>query len=355
MIFYIVVFLVVLALLVFGKKFTINGLNVQGLAYLLIFVLSAFRFDVGWDYITYFNLIEKNIKFYENQLLRLEPFNRVLINFSQDIDFTQFYFITTSFIIVYCIYKTLKRHSSDIVISTLLFLSLPIFFFNSLSIIRQFTAVSLLFFAFRFIQARQLFRFLFVLVIATCFHKSALVALPLYFLYGWRPPFYFYPIIFIFGFFSSDFLYWMVQHLLPQYLRFLDMSVGVGGDKVLLLFQFLGFLLLFFVDQLKRQKNENSFYFLVFFIGLFIWSSLARYGHAGFRGSLYYIVYFLLLAPNILVEFKQRKILNELTYVVCFFFFVLTLYLGKINPKKDPNIPYQTFFNKDKFDLEESK
>ena len=351
MILYILFFLVVFCFFEFDRKFKKISFNSLLFVFMFLFFMSAIRFDVGWDYVNYYNIIEMNIDYYDSQFMRLELFNRYLILLSQYLGFTQLFFIITSFIIIFSFYSTFKKYSSEVIISTLLFISLPIFFFSSFSIIRQYTAIGIIFYSFRFIQARQSFRFIIFLVIASCFHKSAIVAFPLYFLYLWKPKFYFFPIIYIFGFFSSDLLYWSVAKLVPQYLKFLEKSIGVGGDKVLLLFQVIGFMLLFFTHRLQKRNVENNFYFLSFFIGLFIWSSLSKYGHAGFRGSLYYIVFFLLLIPNIVAEFKQKVLIRELTYVICFYFFVLTLYLGKVNPKKDPNIPYQSFFFKDKFDF----
>ncbi len=355
MIFYILFFLTILCLLHFGRQIRIKGFDGLVAAFTVIFIMASLRFDVGWDYRSYYRLIEKDIKFYDSQFARLEPLNRTLIEISQFFDFTQFYFIVTSFIICFSFYYIFKRFSTDVIVSTLLFLSLPIFFFNSLSIVRQFTAVAIVFYGFQYVRSRMLFRFLVVLVIATLFHKSALVAAPLYFLYGRKPHFYFFPMIYLVGFLSSDMLYWLVEHLLPQYLKFLDRSIGEGGNKVLLLFQSLGFILLFFINKLQFNKKENDFYFLTFYIGLFVWSGLAQYGHAGFRGSLYYTVFMLLLVPNILIEIKQKRLLRELVYISCLFFFVFTLYLGKINPKKDANLPYRVFFFKEVYDLEEPK
>lgn len=352
MAFYTIFFLIILFLLQSDKVLKIKGASSFFLAYVIIFLVCALRFDVGWDYVSYYDLIERNIKFYDAQLSIIEPMNRWLIAISQYLGFTQLYFIVTSFIICFSFYRTFKNHSSDFAVSTLLFLSLPIFFFNSLSIIRQFVAVAIMMYSLRFIQSRDLFRFSIIVVVAILFHKSAIVAIPLYFLYERKVHFYFFPIIFALGFFSSEILYWLVEHLLPRYLKFLDGLIGQGGNKVLLLFQALGFILLFFVNRVQSNKKENNFYFLIFYIGLFIWSSLAKYGHAGMRGGLYYTVFLLLLIPNILTELKQRKLMRQLTFLACIVFFGFTLYLGKSNIKKDPNLPYRTFFFKTRVDIE---
>lgn len=354
MTFYILFFLCISGLLLLDREERYKNFNIKFLVFLLIFIVAAIRFDVGWDYVSYFDLIEKNHKFYSAQIERLEPFNQGIIFLSQFVGFTQLYFITTSFIIYFSFYNTFKKYSADFAISILLFLALPIFFFNSLSIIRQFVAIAIVLYGIPYIISKKIFRFYFILVIAILFHKSAIIAVPLYFLYDRKVHFYFYPIIFVLGFFSSDLLYWLVEHLQPQYLKFLDRSIGKGGNMVLLLFQIMGFVLLFFTNRMNRNKKINSFYFLAYFVGLFIWSSLAKYGHAGFRGSLYYTVFSLLLIPNILIEIKQKAIIKEATYVFCLGFFVLSLYLGKTNPKKDPNMPYKTFFFKNRVDIQES-
>lgn len=348
MILYIALFTFLFSLLVFDSNANkVKGLDLKKAVFALIFLFSALRFDVGWDYERYYKLIEKNIKFYDSQFERFEFFNRVLINISQYLDFTQLYFIITSFIIAFSFYKVFKKYSADFAISTLLFLSLPIFFFNSLSIIRQFVAVSIIFYGFTFIRNRNFFKFLVTVVVASMFHKSAIIGLVLYFLYNRRGHVYFFLVIYVLGFFSSDLIYWLVEHVLPQYLKFLDKSIGEGGNKVLLLFQIIGFFILFLIHKLKMNTKDNSFYFLAFYIGLFIWSSLAKYGHAGFRGSLYFTVFLLLLLPNIMAEIKQKRFVVQITYVMCFMFFSFTLMLGKLNPKKDPNIPYRTFLLND--------
>ena len=266
MIFYVAFFtflLILLALDSYTRK--LKGLHIKKIVFSLIFLFSALRFDVGWDYERYHRLIEKNIKFYDSQFERFEFLNRVLINISQYLDFTQLYFIVTSFIIISSFYKVFKKYSADFTISTLLFLSLPIFFFNSLSIIRQFVAVSIIFYGFSFIRNRNFYKFLFTIFVASMFHKSAVIGIVLYFLYNRKGHVYFFLVIYVLGFFSSELIYWLVENLLPQYLKYLDKSIGEGGDKVLLLFQIIGFFILFLIKKLKLNKRDNSFYFLAFY------------------------------------------------------------------------------------------
>src|SRR5690606_36996983 len=136
-----------------------------------VFLFSALRFDVGYDYEMYYSLIKGDIKFLEDQLNRLQFLSRKLITFSHDIDFSQLFFIVSSFLIIYLTYKTIKTHSTDFIISTLVFISFPIFFLNSLSIVRQYIAVSVIFYSYRFIKTRNLYYFVTYVFIASLFHK----------------------------------------------------------------------------------------------------------------------------------------------------------------------------------------
>tara|TARA_R110000868_G_scaffold343960_4_gene604930 strand:- start:1038 stop:1466 length:429 start_codon:yes stop_codon:yes gene_type:complete len=134
---------------------------------------------------------------------------------------------------------------------------------------------------------------------------------------------------------------------MPQYLQYLDKRIGVGGDKLLILFQVIGFFILFITNKKKENLNYN-FYVISFFMGLFIWSSLAPYGHAGFRGALYFTAFFILFLPEVYDIIKERRVLKQITYLLFFCFFTFTLWLGTKNPHKDPNIPYRIYFLTDK-------
>ncbi|CAH8282820.1 EpsG-like putative glucosyltransferase [Mariniflexile fucanivorans] len=344
---YILFFIVVFLLLEAGKYKIVEGVNFYWLAYFFIFIFSAFRFDVGYDFEMYYNLIEGKSRWLEAQLNRFDFLSRELVIFSSYIKFTQFFFIVSSFLIMFLTYKVIKRESKDFVISTLVFLSFPIFFLNSFSIVRQYMALSIVFYSLRYISSRKLLYFLIAIFVAVFFHKTAIVAIVLYWIYNLKLKNIHFIIIFIGGFFSSKLLYFLVEYLLPHYLKYLDENVGVGGDKLLLLFQIIGFFILFFVDK-KKEDLVYNFYINTFYVGLFIWSSLAPYGHAGYRGALYFIVFFILLAPEVIQIIKQRRLLKQITYIVGFCFFIFTLWLGTKNIHKDPNIPYRVFFLTDK-------
>ena len=74
------------------------------------------------------------------------------------------------------------RYSSNMVVSVLTYICL-MYAFNSLNGIRQFLALSIIFIGFPFVQKRKFWFFLCVVLLASLFHKSAIICLSFYWLY----------------------------------------------------------------------------------------------------------------------------------------------------------------------------
>lgn len=349
MLVYIIFILLIFILPNMGKMKIAKGFEIYGFtaAFILIFIFCALRFDVGYDYSMYYELIGGNIKWYTAQINRIEFLSRQIILFSTFIGFTQFFFILSSFVIIYFYYKTIKENSLDKWLSTLIFVCFPIFFFMSLSIVRQFMAVAIIFYSFKFIKKREFWKYLTAVILCFFLHKSSILALPIYFLYGSFINKKIILVIYILGFFSSEILAFLIKLTSERYSIYLDEISGEGGDLILIFFQVLGLFLLPLVYNFRDKDDKDfNFYLLTYFVGLFIWGSLSKFGHAGFRGGLYYMSFTILLIPHLKNKIKQYKIIRESIAVLCFIFFFINLYIGTRHKIKDANLPYQTYFFK---------
>lgn len=341
MIFYFIFLASVLLLL---SKEKIYGVGSFQIAWGLIFLLAALRFDVGYDYSHYFQLIEQSLKFIEDQLGRIEFLSLQLILFSTNINFTQLFFIVSSLIIYFLFYKTVLDISEDKRLSTILFLCFPLFYFNSLSIVRQFIALSILFYGVRFIFRKKLILFSALVFVASQFHSSAVFGIFLYFIYNIKFKPYLIFLLYIFSFFSSELLGYFVLSFSEKYSIYITKIGGEGGSIILILVKLAGLFMLPLTFVLRKyQDKELNFYYLSFYIGIFIWSSLSVYGHAGMRGALYFIIFLILLLPKILNKFKQRELLKQGVLILSIILYGLNLYVGTKHKIKDPNIPYQTY------------
>lgn len=353
MIFYFIFLATVLLLL---SKEKIYGARSFQIAWGLIFLLAALRFDVGYDYSFYFQLIEQNLKFIEDQLYRIEYLSRQLILFSTSLKFTQFFFIISSLIIYFLFYKTILDISEDKRLSTILFLCFPLFYFNSLSIVRQFIALSIIFCGVRFIFKKNIILYVAIVFIASQFHSSAVFGIFLYFIYNIKFKPYLIFLLYIFSFFSSELVGYLVLLFSDKYAIYITEIGGEGGSIILVFVKLIGLIMLPLTVLLnKHQDKELNFYFLTLYIGIFIWSSLSVYGHAGFRGALYFLIFLILLLPKILNKFKQRVLLKQGILILSIILFGLNLYVGTKHKIKDPNIPYQTYIGRENKDLKESK
>lgn len=94
----------------------------------------------------------------------------------------RFFLWVYSFILLLLYYKFFTETSPYLAISVLLLLVGP--FNQSLFVLRQHMAVALLLASYGLIRDRKCIQFLIVLFIAFSFHRTALIFLPVYFLYG---------------------------------------------------------------------------------------------------------------------------------------------------------------------------
>lgn len=349
---YIIFYLVVFLGLYLAKNLKTNGIVIYWLTYFFIFLFSALRFDVGYDYVYYWQLLNKTLPYYEPSLNRLEFLNIELIKLSQKIQFPQFFFIISSAIILFPIGYIIRKLSRDYLISTLLFISIPLFFLNSLSIVRQFMAIAIVLYAVKFLFENKNLTFLIWVFIASLFHLSGILGVILLLIFKTKMRYITMVLLYIFGFFSSQLLYQLVVWVFPSYQKYLDQKIGIGGDKLLILFQICGFLFLVIYPFISQSKvSRLKFYLSNFFIGLLIWASLADFGHAGFRGGLIFMVFFIFLIPELIACFKQRVSLKCVTVGLSFLIFISGLFIGSRNSTKDPNLPYRVFLFTDKNEL----
>ena len=349
MLIYIILILAIFILPNIGKIKIVEGIKIYGFtaAFILIFIFCAIRFDVGYDYSMYYGLIGGNIKYYTAQINRIEYLPRQLLLFSSYIKFYQFFFIATSFIITYFFYKSIKENSEDKWLSTLIFVCFPIFFFMSLSVIRQFIAIAIIFYSFKFLKRREFWKYLAIIICCFFIHNSSILALPFYFIYGNFINKKIIVFIYLLGFFSSKTIAFLIELSSERYSIYLNKIEGDGGSLILIFFQVLGLFLLPLVYNFRDKDDKDfNFYLLTYYIGLFIWASLSKFGHAGIRGGLYYMTFTILLIPHLKNKIKEYKIVRNLIAIICFLFFFINLYIGSRHKVKDANLPYQTYFFK---------
>lgn len=182
---------------VIGKNLTKNvrikgnrgkGLNVKidflkFIPMLPLALISGFRYGVGQDYFyTYVPIFNQAAT---GQLentwgeIGYIYLNKIVAMFTNDYAGI---FLVTSIIFIYLVFDTIYKESDNWTFSALL-LVLMGYYFCFMNGIRQMLAVSILLFSIKYIRERNLIKFLLIIMLASLFHSSALLFIPVYFIY----------------------------------------------------------------------------------------------------------------------------------------------------------------------------
>lgn len=159
-------------------------------AYIILFVVSAIRFDVGNDFDRYVDDIKYIFQQSSNSGKNLfQAFNEydgefsfLLISwaigkvFSQDSYYLVF--AIYSFVSLYFLYRALDKYHCHSLGLVLYFFTESLFF--TWDGIRQGAALSIILYAFVFIKDRQFLKYALCIAFATFFHTSAIILLPFY-------------------------------------------------------------------------------------------------------------------------------------------------------------------------------
>ncbi|MBC9229529.1 EpsG family protein [bacterium SPL81] len=306
-----------------------------------IFCLSAFRFGIGWDYYQYYWTIVANIE--TNIVGRGEFATISLINLSRDVGVTNLYFFVNSFLAIFLISYTVSKFSVNKWASIFIFLCFPLFFLNSLSVIRFFTALAIVFFAFKYIKTKEFFKFILFVYLASLFHTSALIAVLMYFFSKINLSFFRLIFLCFLAMVTSKFANVIVVNKFPEYAVYTEESVVREGTLAI---YFFGLVLLFSMLFLKRI-NKNlvaKLYFNCFVFGFLIYISFYGQGSMSHRLSLFGTIFSILLLPQLIDYFKKNKELYFILYM-CFYAFFALIFFYLINVSAETYLPYRTIFS----------
>lgn len=158
------------------------------MCFVLIFFTSGLRYETGGDWTSYteiFQTIESIDKVIDGhgenfKSIPLETGFKYLNSISRFIcDNVQFLFFTVAFIISLLLFVSIPKYSPLPILSVLIYFGV-LFFSLDMIVIRQGIAVSIVFFSYRYILQQSLLRYLILVIIASLFHVSALLLVPIY-------------------------------------------------------------------------------------------------------------------------------------------------------------------------------
>lgn len=138
---------------------------------------SAVREGIGIDYSSYLIHIERIALGYPNYMeLGFKYLAKFLMSIFNDAKYVLSVF---SFFTIYFFIKGIYCESKNIKMSIFIFLTWGYYFFT-FNTVRNYFALSIVFFASKYVVNKKYWKFILCIIIASLFHKSALICIPLY-------------------------------------------------------------------------------------------------------------------------------------------------------------------------------
>lgn len=219
---YLLVLLVSMLLTYWSKK---NKTEIGNyIAYTIIFLLIALRYDIGYDYSGYvykINILANefnmpNVKFGIERYT--EPFFTFLTYLLKDFNNAYIHVIAIHALIwTIFIYKTFKYYSIHMLGILLVFIIG--FVFVEMDQMRQGTAIAVFLFSTRYIKERKFYRYLMFILFAASIHFSAIFLIVFYFAGYYKPNklIYAITIILFYVFFNANQSIQLYEHLVTNY------------------------------------------------------------------------------------------------------------------------------------------
>jgi len=146
-------------------------------------LISAFRYNVGWDYnniyVNGFYMVGKyNLKWFTEPLFRL--IIKVLYNMTGN-PLSLFIFMSILTALFFSLSYSRYEKNGNAIIYIVLYV-ITRYYYCSLNIIRQALAMMIIVYAVSFIKEKKFWKYLIVILFASGFHMLSLVYIPLYFI-----------------------------------------------------------------------------------------------------------------------------------------------------------------------------
>ncbi|MCR4735966.1 MAG: EpsG family protein [Treponema sp.] len=293
---------------------------------LFIIVLAVLRFDVGFDWSGYYQLI--NDKYVIQEVMRFERIPRFLLNIAYSNKSPLLFFIMIG-VPTYClIFRAVKENSISRYESLLIYICM--FFLESFSTVRQWLAMAILLYAFKYIRKRKILPYMFFAVIAFFCHKSSILgAIFVYFIYNFGELKVFYPVCAILVIAGKKILNILGDTGLlgsySYYLKVFNTFQNQGGDKIKYLFLIL-WIACYFLHRKIIKKEYIKKLLRICFFGLIFPFVLG--GHLGQRIGVYFSIYFIFLIPEILNGNSFAKKYRFYIMIPFYMYFFLSLYIN---------------------------
>lgn len=301
-----------------------------------IWFVSAFRWDIGYDYFAYYQMLYPILD--DFSISRFEPINQLIFYFAYYLRIPSLVFFIYSTLITILVGAGIIKKSHYVAFSLLIYICLCYTF--SFGVIRQALAVSIIFYSYRFLEEKKNKYFFLCLFIAILCHYSAIIGIFVFWAYK-KATVVSVLIVSVSALIGQKAIFYLLQTY-ELYENYIDVLDEMPGGKFMLYFYILLFLGTFSLYYLKRKEaldvDKRLFFITMFsFILPFVIA-----GQLGPRMSMYFLVFYIYLIPDILKYYSPN-----FRFLVAFMFcayLLLEIYVDSRNPTRSAFSPYKFIF-----------
>ena len=322
-----------------------NYLKISIISIVLFTLIIGLRYYVGGDYVGYlddFNDFVNHKQSYKNSRYELGYFGMMFLLKTLHLPYP-FLFITISFLQILYIYKWANLNKF-LLPWVLYFYFSTLYLFESMNIMRQAIAFSIILFSINYIYKSEKIKFLILVVLASLFHKSAIVFLPFYFFIkkDWFKNKYIQIVLLIISFIAAKFIFVeffnrisILANLLnydsygnfteDMFLEERTSGFGLGLYFILI----IDIIIIYYSDQLKKEFKDFNFiaYNNMFFVGALFSAAASASNSLVLYRFLFYFVSFRMIVLSFLCYYlfsiKKTRISRYIGYFIVVYFLLL--------------------------------
>ncbi|TYP75666.1 EpsG family protein [Paenibacillus methanolicus] len=288
-----------------------NKVIIAAIAFVQLLVIMVLRKDtVGADVRTYYQyfLLISNLKFPAFEFVNMESgyvfFNSLISFFTIN---KQLFIVIISAVILTGYFLFLYKNSEDITLSIFLFITLE-FYSLSFSMVRQSIAIIIILFSYEFIKKRKPLKFVLCVLLATLFHKTAIIFIVFYVVTKIKISYKYISfvllgslVVFMLG---GSLINYLVHKFYPYY-----SELVVSGEGVTMLILLTGILLgmLPLHKELITKNSVNSMLFHALIVAVVLQIMSIQFSLFN-RMTLYFTIFLTILIPSYIKMIEDSRI-----------------------------------------------
>lgn len=299
--------------------------------------ITVFRYNVGTDYTTYTTYYVNLLSDPQNSsdyIFTLIVRITILLNINP-----HWIIVILGSIFVIAMFKFMYQNSVNIKLSILIFLISGTFNW-SLNIMKQMVATAIFLCSIKYIKDRKLLKFLMMILVSIGFHKTAIIYIPLYFLYNYqiKKKRYYLLAILVLYFLSPYIRDYLVNFMIKYnfYADYFYSAYDLRSGSLSLIFVNVFILIIFSFAVYKGNKNLNLWYMIQIIATIF--SVLVPIIPNGARIVYMFMPMQIVSVPYFLKLIKNRGIRNAffcgsiVIYFIFYFYYYVYCNYGSTFP-----------------------